>query len=273
VAEPRTVVEAPHAAHDLLLVAAHAAGDTLGTDAEQAAALLATCPDCAALAADLVAIAAATRDLPAAARPRDFTLRREDAARLRPLGWRRLAAAFGARRLELIRPLAAGLTTLGLAGILLSGLPLVQGQGNATILSKVGAAIGSESGAGAAGASIAAAPAASAAGSGGYPDRGALTPLASPSGRDLSGAASSPAAGGPAYGTAASPPASDVEGIRSVAGQPTPSSAPQLAPAVQGSGSATPGVDVSLLAVSVVLLVVGVGLLLLGRATKNAGGA
>ncbi|MFL5681232.1 MAG: hypothetical protein ACJ77B_11600 [Chloroflexota bacterium] len=114
---------AAHATHDLLLVAAHAAGDTLGTATERSASLVATCPDCAALAADLVAIAAATHDLPAAARPRDFTLRPEDAARLRPMGWRRLAAAFGASRLELVRPLAAGLTTLGLAGILLAGLP------------------------------------------------------------------------------------------------------------------------------------------------------
>jgi hypothetical protein len=119
-------VEAPHAGHDLLLVAAHAAGDTLGADAERAASLVATCPDCAALAADLVAIAAATHDIPAPARPRDFTLRPEDAARLRPRGWRRLAASFGASRLELVRPLAAGLTTLGLAGILLAGLPVVQ---------------------------------------------------------------------------------------------------------------------------------------------------
>ncbi|MFL5681233.1 MAG: hypothetical protein ACJ77B_11605 [Chloroflexota bacterium] len=262
----------PHATHDLFLVAAHAAGDTLGTDTERAAALVATCPDCGALAADLVAIAAATHDLPAAARPRDFTLRPEDAARLRPMGWRRLAAAFGASRLELVRPLAAGLTTLGLAGILLAGLPAVQGQAGGAVLSKVGAAIRSDSGAAAASssASVAAAPAASAAASGAYPDGGALTPVVPSSG---GGEAASPAAGGSLYGTAASPAASGDESIRSAVGQPTASSPPQLAPAVQDSGSATSGVNVPLLSVSIVLLVVGLGLLLLRRATKNAGGA
>jgi hypothetical protein len=265
----------PHAGHDLLLVAAHAAGDTLGADTERAAALVATCPDCAALSADLVAIAAATHDIPAAARPREFTLRPEDAARLRPRGWRRLAASFGANRLELVRPLAAGLTTLGLAGILLAGLPVVQGQaGNYAVLSKVGAAIGPDSGgaASSSGPSLAAAPAASAAAASGYPDGGTLTPVASPSGRDQSGEAASPAAAGPVFGTAASPAASGTESIRSAVGQPTPSS-PQLAPAVQDSGAAASGVNVPLLSVSIVLLVVGLGLLILRRATKNAGGA
>ena len=114
-----------HAEHDLLLIAAFAAADVEPADAAAAERLLASCPDCAALAADLRSIARATAELPPVTRPRDFTLRPADAARLRPLGWRRLAAAFGARRLDVTRPLAAGLMTLGLAGLLFASLPAI----------------------------------------------------------------------------------------------------------------------------------------------------
>jgi hypothetical protein len=115
----------PHAEHDLLLVAAHAAGDVDQAQRSTAEALLAGCPDCRELAGDLKAIAAATSALPAPARTREFTLRPEDAARLRPRGWRRLAAALGPTRLELLRPVAPALMTLGLVGLLVSGLPLL----------------------------------------------------------------------------------------------------------------------------------------------------
>jgi hypothetical protein len=120
---------APHAEHDLLLVAAHSAGDVDEAQRSAAEALLAGCPDCRVLAADLRAIAAATSVLPAAVRTRDFTLRPEDAARLRPRGWRRLAAALGPTRLELLRPVGPVLMTLGIVGLLVSGLPLFQASG------------------------------------------------------------------------------------------------------------------------------------------------
>jgi hypothetical protein len=120
---------APHAEHDLLLVAAHAAGDVDQAQRSAAEALLAGCADCRELAADLQAIAAATSALPAPARTREFTLRPEDAARLRPRGWRRLAAALGSTRLELLRPVAPVLMTLGVVGLLVSGLTLFQAGG------------------------------------------------------------------------------------------------------------------------------------------------
>jgi hypothetical protein len=79
-------------------------------------------------------------------RPRDYTLTRDDAARLRPTGWRRWVAAFGTSRDVFSRPLAVGLTTLGLAGLLvatgpsvLQGLPTVGFGSSSSALSPVGA--------------------------------------------------------------------------------------------------------------------------------------
>ena len=92
---------------------------------------------------DLVAIAAANRTLATPPRPRDFQLSRADAERLRGAGWRGILARIGTSRDAFSRPLAVGLTTLGLAGLLLAGgSSLLSGAGsNARILSTVGAAI------------------------------------------------------------------------------------------------------------------------------------
>ena len=82
-----------------------------------------TCTECASLHAELVGLASATRPLPAIQRPRDFQLRPEDAQRLRPNRIRRLFGSFGTARDGFSRPLALGLTTLGLAGLLFGVLP------------------------------------------------------------------------------------------------------------------------------------------------------
>ena len=81
-------IPASHAEHDPLLVAALAAGDLEPAERELAEALASRCSDCALLAADLRAITAASAALPARTRPRDFSLRAEDAARLRRRAWR-----------------------------------------------------------------------------------------------------------------------------------------------------------------------------------------
>jgi hypothetical protein len=106
-----------HAAHDLLLVAA--AADRAG----HLPAAQADCPDCRALHADLVALAAAVPHAALPARPRAYTLTPADAARLRPAGWRRWLAAIGTSRDAVTRPLALGLTTLGIAGLLVATVP------------------------------------------------------------------------------------------------------------------------------------------------------
>ena len=111
-----------HAQHDHLLVVSLAAGDLTAADRDRGASQIATCTECALLHDDLLAIARATAVLPAAVRPRDFQLTPEQAARLRPGGWRRFIAAFASPRLAVTRQLGVGLTTLGIAGLLVSTL-------------------------------------------------------------------------------------------------------------------------------------------------------
>jgi hypothetical protein len=125
-------VSEQHAQHDPLLVVSLAAGDLAGTDRDRATSLIAQCPDCASLHDDLLVIARATAALPAAARSRDFRISTEQAARLRPAGWRRLVGAFASPQFALSRQLGIGLTTIGLAGLLVSTLPSMQfGSGSA----------------------------------------------------------------------------------------------------------------------------------------------
>ena len=140
-----------HAHHDVELVARAAASDLLASEAIAARDLLAACPTCATLAADLRAIASATRALPnAAARsarlsaPRDFRLSPDDAARLRPRGIRglrrrfeELGLGFGATA----QGVGGALVSLGLVGILVSaGVPGLFGAsgGGATELEAAG---------------------------------------------------------------------------------------------------------------------------------------
>ncbi len=180
-----------HATHDTLLVAALADRALAGPDRVAAERLIDTCSLCARLHADLVAISAATRDLPTPVRPREYALTPADAARLRPNPWRRFIAAFGTSRDTLSRPLAAGLTTLGLAGLLLATLPSMVGSPT-TVLSTTGNAIGAPPAGGqgvvpgpSAASSAAVAAAAPAASPVALPDRGSvdaagpLVPLAS----------------------------------------------------------------------------------------------
>ena len=121
-----------HAQHDNLLVVSLAAGDLTAADRDRASSQVASCAECALLHDDLLAIARATAVLPAAVRPRDFLLSPEQAARLRPGGWRRFVAAFASPRLAMTRQLGVGLTTLGLAGLMVSALGSVNmGAGSA----------------------------------------------------------------------------------------------------------------------------------------------
>lgn len=116
--------EAPHRVHDLLLVAAYAAGDV--TDAERTAveALVAACPECAAVVADVRSIGRALAALPAERRPRDFRLTPADAERLRPHTLRGRFRILARPRLERAYPVATGLTALGLTGLLFASLSL-----------------------------------------------------------------------------------------------------------------------------------------------------
>ena len=150
-------VPAYHAAHDVVLVAAYAAGDAEGPELETATDLVATCADCAALHRDLRAIAAALPELPAPARTRDFRLTPGQAASLRPAGWRRLLVPFAGPRFAFAAPLGSGLAALGIVGILLAGTGLPLGGATAGAV-PAEAERATSNGAGAESAPVAAAP-------------------------------------------------------------------------------------------------------------------
>ena len=121
----RIATLAAHARHDTSIVASLAARSGDLDDAETSAARnqVASCQACADILADLVALQVA---LPASAtprRPRDFRLTPDDARRLHRSGWRRFLGWIGSPRDGYSRPLAIGLTTLGLAGVLLASIP------------------------------------------------------------------------------------------------------------------------------------------------------
>jgi anti-sigma factor RsiW len=203
-----------HDRHDPLLVAALAAGDLAATDRVRATELIETCPDCATLHDDLVAIARATASVPPpiATRPRDFRLSREQAARLRPSGWRRFVGAFGSPRFAFTKPLGVGLATIGLAGLLLGNVSLGSFGGMSAAAPMAAASAGS----------------AESNQSGGTRGIGDAAASAAP--------ASAPAALGPVV---ASPAASGTGGFYPVA-LPSPSSAP--APSLTSDRSAA-GLD------------------------------
>jgi hypothetical protein len=264
----------PHAGHDLLLVASVVDRNPTAADRLAAERQIAGCPSCAELAADLRAIALATAALPAVERTRDFTLRPEDAARLQPGGWRRIAAAFGAARLEVLRPLGAGLATLGLAGLLLATLPAIQLPIGASGAAPAQYSTGTKSGAGpevapAASAGGSAAPAPSA------PDtQGAFGPYASSAAPSASGSVD----------TAGVPAGSSGNGV-GVAQTSVPSAAPaaatdnRVAVAQPGPSAltndqapllATPGgVDIPLAAASAACLALGLSVFALRRAPRG----
>jgi hypothetical protein len=245
----------PHAEHDLLLVAAAVDRDPSAADRLAAERQITACPTCAELAADLRAIALATTALPAAERSRDFTLRPEQAARLRPRGWRRLAAALGAARLEVLQPLGAGLATLGLAGLLLASLPAIQlPMGSASAPAQRDAA---SSGYGT-GSGVSAAAAPSAAASSG--------PVAITDGSAVSPPAAEPApqASNGTYGPDRSPKLAAgpiASAVPSEPGKQTSSPQAQGEPNPPGS---------PLFAVSVALLVAGVAIFGVSRAAARA---
>lgn len=135
-----------HRTHDPELIAAAADGTLTGPDASRVDEWLTRCAPCADLRRDLVAIAAANRTLPTPARTRDYRLSPAEAERLRSGGLRGLLARIGTSRDAFSRPLALGLTTLGLAGLLLTGGTSIFSSGSTAgaapqTLSTVGAAI------------------------------------------------------------------------------------------------------------------------------------
>jgi hypothetical protein len=114
-----------HVRHDPLRVAE--AVDRGG----RLAPVLLFCDPCGQLYADLLALTSSIAHAAVPPRPRDFTLRADDARRLRLNAWRSWWHSFGSARDAVTRPLAFGLTTLGLAGLLLTAAPTLIPMGSA----------------------------------------------------------------------------------------------------------------------------------------------
>ena len=137
------VPNAEHDRHDALLIAGLLDRSTDAPERRRGEMLVATCSDCAALHEDLLVLRSATRSLPTPARPRDFSLTPDDARRLRRTGWRSLVARFGSTRDAFSRPLAVGLTTIGLVGLLVTTVPgALPGGSSTAALPTIGRAAG-----------------------------------------------------------------------------------------------------------------------------------
>jgi hypothetical protein len=123
----RPIDPTAHTRHDPALIAALADRDATAAlgPAELATARdqLQHCAECAALHRDLLDLMVGLQVASTPTRPRDFRLTTADAERLQPRGLRRLLRSIGSARDTVTRPLAIGLTTLGLVGVLAGTVP------------------------------------------------------------------------------------------------------------------------------------------------------
>jgi hypothetical protein len=111
----RTPPTSDHAQHDPLLIAQAAAGDPLAADQQrQAELLLASCTECAGLAADLRVIATAVAWEPLPPRRRDFRIDPERAEQLHGSALQRILRRFSLPETRALQPVAAGVLSLGL---------------------------------------------------------------------------------------------------------------------------------------------------------------
>jgi hypothetical protein len=107
-----------HARHDRFAVASATGGGAVP-------ATVGACSSCAALHRDLLAVRDALRLAWTPTRHRDLYLTTSDAARLRSTGWwHRTLEAAGTSMESVTKPLAVAFTGLGLAGLLLTAVPL-----------------------------------------------------------------------------------------------------------------------------------------------------
>jgi hypothetical protein len=122
----------PHATHDLERLSTAIDGTIPAADLPSIDAQLAACRECADLHADLLALVSANRALRTPTRPRDYQLSQDDATRLAAGGLAGWLRRIGSPRDRLSRPLAIGLTTLGLVGVLVGTAPSLLPFGSAS---------------------------------------------------------------------------------------------------------------------------------------------
>jgi hypothetical protein len=276
--DPR--ITAGHPAHDTVLVASLVDHSLPASERDAAQHMVDTCRRCAELHTDLLALRQATRTLPTPPRPRDYRLSAADAERLRPAGIRRWIVAFGSPRDAITRPLAIGLTTLGIVGLLVSGAPLLS-FGSASSSASGGPAAAAPQpaasqpamdvtipapAAGAAAAEASGGPAAAAASA-----AASAAPLAP--GVYLPAPTTAPGNGSAEFLGDQGGRSTDTAGVKAAAPTaPVPGISNQdQAVGVQGSQPAEPGPVVSPIVVSGILLLVGLGLFLLRWMARRVG--
>jgi hypothetical protein len=116
VADVVAPIRTSHGRHDRFAIAEALGGGSVP-------ATVGTCPACGQLHRDLQSIQTALRHAWTPRRHRDLRLSAADLASRRPVLWRRLLAAVGSCLDAVTRPLAVGLTGLGLAGLVLANVP------------------------------------------------------------------------------------------------------------------------------------------------------
>jgi hypothetical protein len=257
-----------HHDHDLALVAALAAGDAEGRDHTRATELVTSCAECALVRDDLVALAASLRTLPPPRRTRDYRLTADQAAALRPTGWRRFLGAFGGTGFRFATPVGTAMATLGIAGLLLSAVPSALPAGT-TGDGTSGAAV--QAAASDADSRPSAAPSLGYGLTGGSvdPDASASVAAYAPAATEISKASASAAAPSAAPSVAASAEALasavPTAPAASLEANVAPTAAPDQVPPTRVSSSPTALVFTSLL-----LLVAGAMLVLLRAASRRA---
>jgi len=107
-------MRAEHRRHDRLLVTRFATDDAYPSELDDARQLIESCPDCAALAADIRQIASATAQLPTAKRTRDFTITAEQAEKLRGSGFSRWLRGLSTPGWGALRPIAGAALSIGI---------------------------------------------------------------------------------------------------------------------------------------------------------------
>jgi hypothetical protein len=272
--DPR--ITAGHPAHDTVLVASLVDHSLPASERNAAQRMVDTCRLCAELHSDLLALRDATRTLPTPTRPRDYRLTAADADRLRPAGIRRWILAFGSPRDAITRPLAIGLTTLGIVGLLVSGAPALSLGSASSSASGDRTAAGAPQPAASQPAldATVATPAAGAAAAEATGRPAAAAASAAPLAPNVFAPAPTTAPGGSSdYLTDQAGGSGGAAGVKATApAAPIPAVGNQDQPVgVQGAQPAEPGPAISPVVVSGILLLVGVGLFLFRWMARRVG--
>ncbi len=130
----RSLVRSEHRKHDRLLVTRFAMDDAYPSERDEARSLISSCPDCAALAADIRQLSSSVGQLPVPARTRDFAISSEKAEELRGSRLARWMRSFATPRWGTLRPVAGVALSIGLVMVVVgtalpSTLPAVENEG------------------------------------------------------------------------------------------------------------------------------------------------